>query len=63
MKIVCAWCQKIIRDDENAKIDDPVSHGICVACKAEVDKELDKIREFNEGVKNGKRDKGTARKG
>jgi hypothetical protein len=64
MKIVCAWCQKIIRDDENAKVDDPVSHGICQACKTEIDKELDKIREWNQKeAKDEHRDKRTSGKG
>jgi len=28
MKLVCAWCQKVIRDGP----EEPVSHGICPEC-------------------------------
>lgn len=57
MKVVCAWCKKTIRDDENVKPDDPVSHGICVECKRKIEKEFESIKQYNEGVKNEKRNK------
>ena len=48
----CAWCGEYLNDIVfEGEID---SHGICKACKAEVDKELDKIREYNNMVKEQK---------
>ncbi len=32
MKLVCAWCKKIIKDGPP----EPVSHGICDTCKDKV---------------------------
>jgi nitrogen-specific signal transduction histidine kinase len=34
MKVVCAWCQKILQDDSSAEAE--VSHGICVECRKKV---------------------------
>lgn len=31
MKVVCAWCESLIRDDPGR--DPPVSHGICPDCR------------------------------
>lgn len=51
MRTVCAWCKKIIRDDENAKPADPVSHGICPACFKEMLKDCEKVKEHNDSIK------------
>ena len=32
MKLVCAWCKKVIRDGP----DEPVSHGVCPECARRV---------------------------
>ncbi|HUJ44081.1 MAG TPA: PAS domain-containing protein [Opitutaceae bacterium] len=34
MKVVCAWCQKVLQDD--AAPDADVSHGICLECRKKV---------------------------
>ncbi len=34
MKIVCAWCRKVMKKGDNTK----VSHGICKSCVAELTK-------------------------
>lgn len=39
MKVVCAWCGKLLKDDAER----PISHGICDACSRTV--------QFQEGVK------------
>jgi len=43
MKVVCAWCKKVIHDDPGS---DEISHGICDECYAGQKKELDHIREI-----------------
>jgi nitrogen-specific signal transduction histidine kinase len=34
MKVVCAWCQKVLQDDASAEAE--ISHGICVECRNKV---------------------------
>jgi hypothetical protein len=41
MKIVCAWCEEVIRDSDA----DLISHGICDKCR---DKMLKSIRKEQE---------------
>lgn len=38
MKVICAWCGAVISDGDESE---GVSHGICSACKAKQDAELD----------------------
>jgi hypothetical protein len=38
MKVICAWCKVILQDDP--KDNQPVSHGICKACKEKMLEEL-----------------------
>ena len=40
MKIICAWCEKVLKDG----LDNQVSHGICEECKAEQMAELKELR-------------------
>ena len=50
MKIVCAWCEKIIgfKEQEN-KRDDRVSHGICDDCfKEKIEPHLKKMEAQND---------------
>jgi uncharacterized CHY-type Zn-finger protein len=34
-KVVCAWCKKVLSEGR-----EPISHGICPECKAEMKKEI-----------------------
>ncbi len=43
MKVVCAWCRKVMKDGP----DNPVSHGICEAC---LKKQKGVLRRFNPPV-------------
>lgn len=63
MKVICGWCKKIIRDDENAKPEDPVSHGICPACFKEMLKDCEKIKEHNESLRSKVNDKRKDKRG
>ena len=36
MKIVCAWCQKVMKEGEGE-----VSHGICKTCGKKVEKQVE----------------------
>jgi len=59
MRVVCAWCKKVIMEDDDKEL----SHGICSACAKEVLREFKLTKECNEGVgKNEQRDKRIARK-
>ncbi len=40
MKIVCAWCERILEDGPP-----PVSHGMCTSCYARQMNEVRKMRE------------------
>ena len=31
MRVICAWCKKIIKDDDGSGL--PDSHGICPGCQ------------------------------
>jgi hypothetical protein len=35
MKVICAWCGKILQEGEN-----PASHGICPSCAEKVREEI-----------------------
>ena len=37
MKLICAWCQKVIRDGP----EEPVSHGVCPECARRVARQND----------------------
>lgn len=39
MKVICAWCKKVIREGE--LIDGQVSHGICADCLRLIEKEFE----------------------
>jgi CRISPR/Cas system-associated protein Cas10 (large subunit of type III CRISPR-Cas system) len=39
MRIVCAWCKREVRAGA-----EPTSHGICDACKVEVEKEYESLK-------------------
>jgi phage FluMu protein Com len=41
MKLVCAWCNKVLRDGDSRI----VSHGICPVCKEEVIAEMNEYLE------------------
>lgn len=33
MRVICAWCQKVLREEDPSSIDQhPISHGICSDC-------------------------------
>jgi len=36
MKVVCAWCQKLMRDNPEASV---ISHGICGSCYNKINPE------------------------
>lgn len=38
MKVVCAWCGVVL-----AEGDEPVSHGLCQPCKANLEGEIDEV--------------------
>ena len=40
MKVICAWCEKVIRDGE--VVDGQVSHGICDDCRHQDDEKVNK---------------------
>ena len=40
MKIICAWCKKVLKDG----LDNQISHGICNDCKANQMAELKELR-------------------
>jgi len=46
MKVVCAWCKKVLANGD----DEPVTHGICEKCKANVFLELESDEE--RGIEN-----------
>jgi hypothetical protein len=45
MKVQCAWCKCIIKEDKESKENDKVSHGICSMCYEIQMKELIAKRE------------------
>ena len=47
VKIVCAYCKKVIRVEEWENGKEKISHGVCSPCK---DKELKKIRLIKDNV-------------
>ena len=49
MKVYCAWCDKLLRDDGSGEPGN--THGICKKCLAKQLRELDKIEK-----RKGKRD-------
>ena len=42
MRLVCAWCHRLLSDD----IDAPVSHGICDSCKIDAEFHRDALDDF-----------------
>ena len=48
MKVICAWCEKVIRDGE--VVDGQVSHGICDDCRHQVEKEFEAVKTHNARV-------------
>jgi len=52
MRVICAWCKKIIKEGST---ENGISHGICVECKKGCDKEIEEIRKYNEGERIGRR--------
>jgi len=43
MKIICAWCNKILGEKEPYG-SGRVSHGICEDCRRKIDKEIEVVR-------------------
>jgi len=41
-KLVCAWCRKVLRDGPS----NYVSHGICVPCRLNMERQIASARSF-----------------
>jgi len=50
MKVICAWCGKVLQDGDPKE---PISHGICSKCAKDVLKDFEKVKEHNDNVKKG----------
>lgn len=44
MRVVCSWCNKVIREGSS---EHGVSNGICSECYREMLKELEAVKEWN----------------
>ena len=44
MKIICAWCNKVLGEKEDPRGSGRVSHGICEDCQRKIDKEIEMAR-------------------
>jgi hypothetical protein len=47
VKVICAWCGKVIRE---GSIKDGISHGVCSVCAKELLKEIEVVNEYNASV-------------
>jgi formylmethanofuran dehydrogenase subunit B len=52
-RYICSWCGKFLNDVTFEG--DKHSYGICKACKKEVDKEFEVIKEYNDSVEGSKK--------
>ncbi|RLI65661.1 MAG: hypothetical protein DRO88_03975, partial [Promethearchaeia archaeon] len=46
MKVVCAWCGKIIKEDNLEDENSGISHGICDQCSYKLEYQITSVQKF-----------------